>query len=185
MNWPDQIEASLGRLGAFLRDTPWYGRENELVNLFAHQFLASDRVHPAQIGIEVAVKQLEREGGKALVRKDLVVWNSPNETVWVNGHPTNDPAVVIEFKVNDHKKCAPDIQWLVDYTLKYPSVLGYSVCGFLKDYRGVSFIRISKGAKHKVVGAPEDVLPRVSQGNLSSDYIKLAKCTRVVRFGPK
>lgn len=162
MNWPKHIEASLARLGAFLRETSWYGRENELVNLFAHQFLASGEVHPAQLGIEVAVKQLRREGGKALVRKDLVIWNRPNETVWVNGTPVNDPAAVVEFKVNDHEKCAPDIQWLTEYTQKYPRVLGYSVCGFLKKDRGVSFVRVSNGRKHTTMAVPEDVLPRVT-----------------------
>jgi hypothetical protein len=132
-------------------------------------------VHPPQLGIEVAVKQLQREGGKALVRKDLVIWNRPNETVWVNGNPVNDPAAVVEFKVNDHKKCAPDLQWLVEYTQKHPNVLGYSVCGFLEEDRGVSFIRVSNGQRQKVMGAPEDVLPRVTHGKFSSDYVKVVK----------
>ena len=150
--WAKCIEEALLELGRFLMDSEWYGRENELVNLFAHSFLAGSHgphgpVRPSQIGIEVAVKQLERPGGKALVRKDLVVWNAPNETVWSQGVVTNTPAAIVEFKVNDRKKCGPDLEWLTAYTTLYPSVVGYSVCGHILNARGVWFVPIVKGKK--------------------------------------
>jgi len=164
-NWADPIDAALLGLGRFLRSSDWHGRENELVNLFAHSFLAGSRgptgaIHAAQLGIEVAVKQLDLPGAKNVVRKDLVLWNKPNETVWVKGAATNVPAAVVEFKVNDNRKCTPDLEWLTAYTSLYPSVLGYSVCGFIEERRGVSFVRISKGTKSAALFAPDDVLPR-------------------------
>lgn len=150
--WAKCIEGALLELGRFLMDSEWYGRENELVNLFAHSFLAGSAgpqgpVLPAQIGIEVAVKQLARPGGKDLVRKDLVVWNAPKETAWSRGVVANTPAAIVEFKVNDRKKCGPDLEWLSAYTTLYPTVVGYSVCGHIRDARGVWFIPIIKGTR--------------------------------------
>jgi hypothetical protein len=144
-----------------LLESEWYGRENELVNLFAHSFLVGRQgldgpIEARQLGIEVAVKQIGRNGGKALVRKDLVVWNQPNQTVWAKGAPTNDPAAIVEFKVNDKSKCAPDLVWLRNYTTLYPSVVGFSVCGFVKELRGVSFVRILKGNSGAPLFAPSD-----------------------------
>lgn len=143
------IEAGLDRLASYLQQEPWYGRENELVNLFAHRCLIPDLVPPGKIGIEVAVKQLPRPGRKALVRKDLVIWPEADQTVWVKDNPTNDPAVIVEFKVNDERKCARDIDWLCDYTTMFPTVLGYSVCGFVSraQPRAVKFLRISRGRR--------------------------------------
>ncbi|WDT76606.1 MAG: hypothetical protein MPW16_05195 [Candidatus Manganitrophus sp.] len=149
------VESQLISLGSFLHESEWYGRENELVNLFAHSFL-SGNVKITQIGIEVAVKQLPRFGGKALVRKDLVVWNHPNETLWVRGTPANDPAVIIEFKVNAEKKCAPDLDWLCKYTKVYPHVVGFSVCGHIKHNRRVTFARVERGMIAAQQVAPAD-----------------------------
>lgn len=164
-----QIEGALHDLGQFLRSSSWYGRENELVNLFAHSFLIERGVHASRIGIEVAVKQLERTGGKALVRKDLVLWNNPQETVWTDGVASNDPAAVIEFKVNDNRKCRGDVEWLCGYTKLYPSVVGYSVCGFMSGLRGVSYSRIANGLLVHSACMPSDVLPRrVSTGKFES-----------------
>ena len=146
--WIATLERALDDLGQFLRESDWYGRENELVNLFAHTFLLKDPsngIQASQLGIEVAVKQLHREGGKALVRKDLVIWGEPNQTVWIGATPINNPAVIVEFKANDERKCASDILWLKSFTKKYPEVLGYSVCGFLAGKRGVSYKRIKRG----------------------------------------
>lgn len=158
-NLADKIETQLISLGSFLHESEWYGRENELINLFAHSFLAGP-IQIAQLGIEVAVKQLAKVGGKALVRKDLVVWNKPYETVWVKGIPTNDPAVIIEFKINDSKKCASDIAWLCIYTEAYPEVVGFSVCGYLKERRGVSFTRVETGKIAAQQVAPADAATR-------------------------
>lgn len=140
----DIVEEELKALGLFLQNSNWYGRENELVNLFAHSFLAKS-IQVSQIGIEVAVKQIPTVTSKALVRKDLVIWESPNETVWIDGKPFNDPAVIVEFKTNQLRKCNQDIEWLASYTRLYPHVTGFSVCGYVKDARQVIFSRVEKG----------------------------------------
>lgn len=143
-NLAQKVEGQLVSLGSFLWQSEWYGRENELVNLFAHSFL-SHSIPIAQIGIEVAVKQLPTLDGKVLVRKDLVVWSTPNQTVWERGLPANDPIVIIEFKVHAWEKCERDLEWLTSYTKLYPQVTGFSVCGFVKRPRGVKFARIEGG----------------------------------------
>lgn len=150
--WAPTIEAALRDLGGFLQESAWEGRENEFVNLFAHAFLLHPKqggaIQPGQIGIEVAVRQLRVEDDKTMkkvVRKDLVLWNRPNETLWLKGEAVNDPAAVIEFKVNDHRKCSENVEWLRAFTARFPSVLGYSVCGFLQQSRGVWYARISGG----------------------------------------
>ena len=62
--WQALIETQLQALDQFLKQSTWYGRENELVNLFAHEFLpraVSDSCplkSLTQIGIEVAVRQV-------------------------------------------------------------------------------------------------------------------------------
>ena len=175
------MDGALMELGQFLRDSDWYGRENELVNLFAHSFLRG-RIGPngpidvAQLGIEVAVKQLDEIQGKELVRKDLVVWSKPNETVWVGRKPVNRPIAVIEFKVNDDKKCSPDMEWLTAYTRANPGVLGYSVCGFIQEHRGVSFARFCRGVEDYRSSSPDDVLPRtVRKGKFASDFVRVVE----------
>lgn len=151
--WADRIEHHLHDLGAFLKNSAWFGRENELVNLFAHSFLTLS-IGISQIGIEVAVRQLARGTGKALVRKDLVVWNEVNQTVWNCGVPINTPAAILEFKTNDQRKCATDVEWLRQYTGIFPSVMGYSVCGFLGKRRGLVFQRVRRGLVGEAVFSP-------------------------------
>lgn len=150
-SWSSVLDAALAELGKFLRESEWYGRENELVNLFAHSFLAMNSaagLYANQLGIEVSVRQLPRDGGKALVRKDLVIWNDPNQTAWRNGSAQNTPLAIVEFKVNDERKCAPDIDWLCSFTRLYPEALGYSVCGYIRQSRGITFKRIENGEIH-------------------------------------
>jgi hypothetical protein len=177
--WKHVIESALLDLGRFLRASDWYGRENELVNLFAHSFLAGRSgpkgpIHASQLGIEVAVKQLSRAGGKTLVRKDLVIWRKENQTVWAQRAAANDPAAIVEFKVNDNKKCARDLAWLSNYTELHPSVTGFSVCGFLQELRGVSFVSVAKGISAVTLFAPDDVLPRkLKKGKLVSSRVRV------------
>ena len=148
--WDQIIEDSLNELSCFLNSNRWRGRENEVVNLFAHRFLWSHLgegpfVDPSQIGIEVAVGQIPKAGAKKLVRKDLVLWNKPLETVWGTEKVFNAPAVILEWKANRIAKCATDIEWLQAFTRLNPEVLGYSVCAFLEQERGISFTRVAKG----------------------------------------
>jgi hypothetical protein len=94
----NDLESSLVWLDAFIKKSFLHGRENEVVNLFAHAFLAK-HLDISRVGIEVSVKQLSGPGRKGLVRKDLVIWGKENGTVW-NGkrEPVNDPLAVIEWK---------------------------------------------------------------------------------------
>lgn len=148
--WEYIIEESLSRLNMFLREGNWYGRENEVINLFAHHFLMAHVgegpfLDPSQIGIEVAVKQIPKVGRKKLVRKDLVLWNEPFGTVWEGIVPKNSPAAILEWKVGRIAECDADIKWLLNYTNIYPQVLGYSICVFTKNKGGFWFKKVIGG----------------------------------------
>jgi len=145
------IETTLNELNDYLKESNWYGRENEVVNLFAHSFLSkyvgkNNFISISQIGIEVAVKQLPSLSGKKLVRKDLVIWGQERQTVWNNNlEPINDPIAILEWKVNSISKCNNDIEWLKKFTKNYPKVAGYSICAFINDNRGVNYKKIING----------------------------------------
>lgn len=151
MSLERSIEGSLAELDNFLRTSTWFGRENEVVNLFCHNFLLKHEnpdyeLLPNQCGIEVAVKQLPGQERKNLVRKDLVIWSKENETGWdAEQNPTNLPRAIIEWKVNSETKCTYDIDWLSDYTAAYPAVVGYSVCAHIKKNRSVRYWRVTNG----------------------------------------
>jgi hypothetical protein len=139
------IQTALKELDAYLKKSDWHGRENEVVNLFVHAFLAK-HLAMSRVGIEVSVKQLSGPGRKGLVRKDLVIWGKENGTVW-NGkrEPVNVPFAVLEWKVDDERKCAGDIAWLKKFTKEYPGVTGYSICAFIKGKRGVCWVKVKRG----------------------------------------
>jgi hypothetical protein len=145
------IEIAINDLDDYLKKSNWYGRENEVVNLFAHSFLSkyvgrNNFTSISQIGIEVAVKQLPLLNGKKLVRKDLVIWGQERQTVWDNNHKAvNDPIAVLEWKVNSISKCDGDIEWLKKFTKSFPKATGYSICAFINDKRGVSYKKIKNG----------------------------------------
>ena len=150
VQWESIIEGSLKGLSCFLKESDWYGRENEIINLYAHRFVLENikkgpLIDPTQIGIEVAVKQLQRCGGKKLVRKDLVLWNHPLETVWGSSTARNFPAAILEWKTEKIPECKVNIDWLKAYTRIYPQVLGYSVCAFIRARRGIWYRKIVNG----------------------------------------
>ena len=135
----------------YLQDvcSEWCGRENEMVNLYALGHLAKE-VRPGtilddltQIGIEVAVRQLDRTldhtKRRSDVRKDLVIWCTPKMTHWKGNIPQNEPLAVMEWKVNhsigrrahpqnrrDHQA---DIEWLLDTSRRsgMENFIGYAV----------------------------------------------------------
>jgi hypothetical protein len=115
------------------------------------------------------------------VRKDLVVWSKPNETLWQNREPLNTPIAIIEFKRNNERECAPDLEWLTAHTKANPGALGYSVCGFIKERRGISFTRFAGGIKQFHSFSPSDVLPRkVKSGKFVSDHVRIVEDARVM-----
>ncbi len=148
MNIQEIIESALKDFDVYLKESNWYGRENEVVNLFAHRFLSKyigkePLLSLDQLGIEAAVKQLQTERSNELVRKDLIIWNNGETSVWdEKGEIVNDPLAIIEWKTNNLSKCEYDMNWLRGYKKKYPKVIGYSVCAFIKENRGIKYTKI-------------------------------------------
>ncbi len=101
-----QLKAAFQEFATELRRDAPFARENELVNLFAFGPLirqATPRAplaDPAQVGVEVAVRQyLKGKGAKAAVRKDLVIWERPRQTAWsATGEFADSPLAVVEWK---------------------------------------------------------------------------------------
>ena len=77
----------------------WFGKEREMINRFVFSKLVKNLgcckefYDPAQIGIEVRVKQIRV--GKNEVCKDLVIWKYPSQTVWSE---EKVPLCIIEWK---------------------------------------------------------------------------------------
>jgi hypothetical protein len=151
MMWKSIAEQALASLDSYLRVSQWFGREHEVVNLFAHRFLlpmcaeGSPLSSPTQIGIEVAVPQVEAANRKRLVCKDLVLWPEAEMTVWGHDGSLNVPSVIFEWKTNDEGKCRGDIEWLKEFTQKFQTTLGYAVCANLIDERQIVFWRVEQG----------------------------------------
>lgn len=128
-------------MNQFLKNSDWHGRENELVNLFAHRFLAEHVSHQGplysmrQVGIEVAVPQVTGSR-KEFVRKDLVIWPKEDMTAWPSG---SIPSVIIEWKRENRRKWDADVVWLKLFRARFPETLCYVACGILKSGRGVEF----------------------------------------------
>lgn len=152
MTWEILIEKSLMELDYFLRNSDWFGRENEIINLFAHKFLTRYSGKPplkslTQIGIEVSVKQIQdTNNGKKFVRKDLVLWSEEDQTVWSKNKSTyNMPAAIIEWKINNESSCEYDIDWLSEYTSENTSCVGYSVCVHTNRNKHIVFVKVKEG----------------------------------------
>jgi len=158
--WRPIIKASLDELDAFLRQERWHGRENEIVNLYAHHFLTR-QISPqgplteaSQIGIEVAVPQITGSR-KKMVRKDLVIWPTPLMTAW---SPGAVPSVIIEWKRDDWMATRRDIEWLATFTRISPTTLGFAVCAVIREPRGIYYTEIKTGEiteqRHPANGLP-------------------------------
>jgi hypothetical protein len=137
--------------------TGWCGREREMVSHFAFAHLSrhctpNGPLQLAQIGIEVAVPQLDRDeshgGRKKAVCKDLVIWPTPAMTFWSpKGSIPNEPIVIMEWKAKysiattrrPQRKSAydqsEDIEWLKMKCQK-SDIVGYAV---LADNRCAPF----------------------------------------------
>ena len=144
MGWPELLERAFSDLDAFLKASDWWGRENEVVNLFAHRFLAAQVGTEGplrslrQVGIEVAVDQVA--GVKRWVRKDLVIWPESDMTAW---SPNAVPSVIVEWKRQLPATCDPDAIWLKAFCTRYPKTVGYTACALLDAPRGCLFTRIT------------------------------------------
>jgi hypothetical protein len=97
------IRQSLKDLVDDVFDRPWFGREREVVSLYAFGHLQrycreggvlSD---PTQIVLEGAVPQLPGPNRKQLVCKDLVIWPKPRMTCWnEEQEPAHYPIAIVE-----------------------------------------------------------------------------------------
>ena len=127
------MEKACAEFSSFLKQTEWRGKENDLVNLFAHRFLAK-RVRPLdRIGIEVAVPQLGGKGRKQAVRKDLVIWGKAGQTTWdASWKAKTAPQAILEWKVKRGPSAQPTISlrdraWLKAFKRKHRGFIGVCV----------------------------------------------------------
>ncbi len=169
-------------LGSFYQviSGDWWGRENEMVNLYAFCCLAGC-VKPntifydiGQIGIEVTVRQLppneQHKGRRGTVRKDLVIWEKPGMTLWEKKLPDNEPVAVMEWKVNHflnrrkHQKNRDeyrgDIDWLRETSarVKMEGFVGYAVM-----------------VEHTQQPKPTLTCARVHGGSVNEQFVHLPK----------
>jgi hypothetical protein len=153
MMWQIIVERSLYGLDKFLKKSDWKGRENEVVNLFAHSFLAREvkdegpLTSISQVAIEVAVPQVTGSC-KKYVRKDLVIWPRPLMTAWSED---SLPAVIMEWKRDAPSACMRDIEWLSVFTGRHPQTLGVSVCARLSGVRGMEWVIVKDGTPNKAL----------------------------------
>ena len=149
------IKNAISKLTEYLNNNQcWKGRENEIVNLFAHDMLFSEinekgpLYHIGQIGIEVSVQQIN-SNKKNLVRKDLIIWPVKNMTVWQNDdNEYNVPLAIIEWKTKKIIDCEYDKEWLMKYT-KDKITIGYSI--FIDiNTKYIKFWEIENGKENTV-----------------------------------
>ena len=162
----------------------WWGRENEMVNLYAWCHLAKQAQagtilsDVGQIGIEVAVRQLPKEvllkinpktqRPKSDVRKDLVIWPSARMSLWKSNLPSNEPLTIMEWKVNHflnravHEKNRRDylldIEWLRHTSRRdgMGTFTGYAV--FVEDTqipKTLTCTRLQAGTESTLLRLPE------------------------------
>jgi hypothetical protein len=112
-----------------IKNEQWFGKERELVSRFAFSKLIKNigcceqLFDPAQIAIEVRVKQIT-ENGKKEVCKDLIIWSQPNQTVWGK---YNVPLCIMEWKHRNKLPYEYDIDWLEKYTSVYKDCFGIAL----------------------------------------------------------
>lgn len=107
-NLDEIISRSLKSLLKDISQHSWYGREREIVSLYAFGHLlplcsaSSVLFDPTQIGIEVAVPQLKAESNrrlKTLICKNVVIWSRPKMTCWnTESDCFQYPLAVLEWK---------------------------------------------------------------------------------------
>ncbi len=133
------IRIALTNFAEDLRGRSWWGRENECVNRFAFGYLfplaapGSEFFSVRQLGIEVAVPQLQVDEGKQrkeLVRKDLVIWPEEDMNCWEGSgerNPANVPLSVLEWKANKTSIYDADRQWLKQASKDWPQFWGFAI----------------------------------------------------------
>ena len=139
MNIVNDLDAILTQaFSSFLAELPsdWHAKERDCVSRFVFGYLINECKEgtafesPAQLGIEVAVKQPEDVGEKRTAHKDLVIWREPFQTSWdADFDAVAIPQAVIEWKVErkgKKEKIAHDIEWIEAFSVENPESVGYS-----------------------------------------------------------
>jgi hypothetical protein len=128
------IRESLIQLAQQVMRTGWRGREREAVSLYAFGFLVpkcqpgSPLHDPTQIGLDVAVGQLQGPNRKNQVCKDLVIWPKPAMVCWdETGSPKHQPIAILEWKARTAKVSNYDEEWLRGYSSGAPDFQGYAI----------------------------------------------------------
>jgi hypothetical protein len=128
------LRGSLIDLADFVAKNNWRGREREVVSLFAFGFLVprcqvgGPLQNPTQIGLDVAVPQLPGKNRKALVCKDLVLWEESAGTCWDKaGNATRTPIAILEWKAGTTNHSKHDELWLQAYSSNHRNFTGYAV----------------------------------------------------------
>ena len=132
------IEDALSEFTEWFVSSDWHGKERDCVNIFAHNFLASNIEpgaaisHLGQIRIESAVPQ-PKDFPKKTAAKDLVIWSTSYDTVWDNNwNVSNFPIAVMEWKTKRSGNMPKqfdnhDVRWLSGFTEQYFDTFGYLV----------------------------------------------------------
>lgn len=129
----DDFFASLSRA-----EQGWFGKERDCVNRFVMGHLVpscspgSPIEHPAQIGMEIAVKMPDGRGSRLSSPKDIVIWDSPFGTCWTpQMEPKHAPLAVLEWKsqhpTGPSQNTSDDEAWLQDFCEQNPASQGYSI----------------------------------------------------------
>jgi hypothetical protein len=147
------IRASLTDLVEYVFPYKWYGREREVVSLYALEFLlphcrpGTFLTHSTQIAIECAVPQIDGSNRKKLVNKDVLIWPEPHMNVWNDAREAvNYPAAVLEWKANQTRVSRYDTDWLRQFSRDLPGFVGYAICLDLHQRRfRLSCTRVHQG----------------------------------------
>jgi hypothetical protein len=150
--WPwDSSESAVASLEDLLRtafedfyeslsrtEKGWFAKERDCVNRFVMGHLVprcspgAPIEHPAQIGMEIAVKMPDGRGSRPASPKDIVIWDSPFGTCWTpEMEPLHAPLAVLEWKsqhpTGPSQNTSNDEAWLRDFCEQNPASDGYSV----------------------------------------------------------
>lgn len=144
----DLLDKALLEFMDEIQQEKWIGKERELISRFVFTKLIELAgkhplfVSPAQIGIEVRVKQV-KGFEKEFVCKDLIIWKDKNQTVWSKD---NVPLFILEWKHNNGKPSKYDVEWLKKYTAEHPDCIGITLNVQTTPEYALSTVTVESGA---------------------------------------
>ena len=147
------VRESLESLVDDVFDRPWFGKEREVVSLYAfghlQRYCREGGVlnNPTQIVVEGRVPQIPGSNRKRQVCKDLVIWPKPGMTCWnEEWESVYYPTAIIEWKANVTVVSRYDVEWLSAFSQDLDDFVGYAVCLDLEQRRfKLSCTRVYRG----------------------------------------